>query len=370
MAKLVAFCVLILQSTIVLCGLLPPKDTSYGFVPRDTQVVKYNSDADRWKSHPTGVALPNYDGDTLVVNAPGQRNLTMATVTDSTKVNKETQPDITQSRSFGGFPSTLYYYEHPPAYLPPPVHTDYTTPPPTDEEFINRPSHDEVPQYAPEPPFQGYHYVVPPTPDDDLLPPISHDEPIPEVPSSQYLPSQYPDPPRYPTLPEVIIAKAPEPNGINVKQTSTIDETYLDGRHSKQTTPLHIEVTEMHCYDTPTDGRFQAVLTVKSPSENIPVFEDLRHVDSNSPCVVKSDGLPLRYNSKLRINISKRQFNACAVRDCSVSSDVVHLCVKLRFPTLPRMKLAEDAVLTLQCRTQDRIVAHTKHLSIDVDNSA
>lgn len=294
----------------IICEKLIPKGTSYGYVPKKTRLTKYVETED-WK---------------LIQKA----------------LNSTENPETRSPKRY----DNGYIYDPPPplSYLPP--LDEYPTLPPTDEEFINKPSHDDFPQDQSS--TGGYDYPRPDKPFIDLQPPVSHDEPSP-----QYLPAN--------ELPVVEIAK----KSPSVDLAKSLELEKVDGKQFSLEHPVHIEVTEMNCFDTGSNGKFQAILTIKTPNENIPVFEDA----TDPTCIVESEYNPPRMNSKLRFNIGKNQFSGCAVRDCSTSRDVVHLCVRLRFPIIAKMRLIEDPILTLQCRTQDRIAAHTKHLQLEVENS-
>lgn len=234
------------------------------------------------------------------------------------------------TRNFVGSRDYSYHYEVPVNNYLPPFGDEYPQETTTRIfEEIQPPFHDE-----PVPP-QGYIYEAPRVPFDELRPPVSHDElPPVEIPNRDYLPTR--------------------------SSFGAFDK-------GKNVPPLHLEVNEMHCYETPSDGRFQALLTLKSKNENVPVFEDAK--GRRGYCEINTEIKPPLFDTNIRINITKDVFDRCGVKDCSSGEHKANMCVKLRFPTVARMRLPEDPVLTLQCRTQDKIASHVKHLNFDVDNS-
>lgn len=219
-----------------------------------------------------------------------------------------------------------YYYD-PPQYIPPygdEIPSVFTTKQPEDGIVITPPSSDDVSH------SYGYSYEKPDIPF-DLQPPFSDE--IPEIPP-QYLPSK---------------------------------GATLRSRNLNQIRPLQLEINEMNCYDTQTDGKFQTVLTFKSKNENLPVFED---ATQHQHCAINSDEIPPKFNTRIKMNVSKKDFHHCGIKNCSPGESEDILCVRLRFPTVYKMRLPEDAVLTLQCKMRDKIAVHTKHLQFEVANSA
>lgn len=253
-------------------------------------------------------------------------------------------------RNIVGSRDYSYHYEVPMKNYLPPFGDEYPQETTTQIVFGDEPI-----------PPQGYVYEAPRIPFDELRPPVSHDEPIlpqgylyeaPRIPFDELRP-----PVSHDELPDVEI-----PNRDYLPTRSAFGAF----ENRKNVPPLHLEVNEMHCYETLLDGRFQALLTLKSKNENVPVFENAK---GRSHCEINAETKPPLFDTNIRINISKNDFVKCGIKDCSSGEHKADMCVKLRFPTVAKMRLPEDPVLILQCRTQDKIASHVKHLNFDVDNS-
>lgn len=68
-----------------------------------------------------------------------------------------------------------------------------------------------------------------------------------------------------------------------------------------------------------------------------------------------------------RLDFQGERMKQCGVRYCSSGSHV-NMCVGIRIPTVAGLKLLEDVSLTLQCKPQERIVSHMKHLRFNAQN--
>lgn len=125
--------------------------------------------------------------------------------------------------------------------------------------------------------------------------------------------------------------------------------------HHSKSNALQVRIDNMRCLDG-SDGHFQAVLSVESFIENLPII-DIDTIDHH--CQLHLTGI------KFHINIRAASFRRCNVHACGQKE----LCLQLRFPQIFGMKSLEDGLLTLQCRLQERVVTKTHTLRIGVGNT-
>lgn len=211
--------------------------------------------------------------------------------------------------------------------------------------------------------------IIPPLADDSdansYLPPFhDNDEPvlfpsppptIPIEPASTYLP-----PTNY--LPPVIVNVPPsdttdDQNGYNyVKPTKSLPQSRilkdLDFFRSQKPNALQLELNDLRCLQN-RGGYFRANLIVQSFIDNVPILD----IDSQDPrCQLHL------VRTKFILNIHAIDFERCGVYACNDKE----LCVKLRFPQVFGMKSVGDALLTLQCKLQERIAIKTHALRFGV----
>lgn len=238
------------------------------------------------------------------------------------------------------------------------------------EIIVNR----NVPQISNYYDYNQNHYV-PPYPENNLPEIIANDD-VPLV-SNAYLP---PSPPLTETneisnndykinnmyLPPSDTQLQSNDDPINIPIPNNNNNYYLPPHQNtkdrklkpndhNQNLPLLIEINELRCLSN-QNGFFKALLTIRNGVEIFPIIEH----DSND-----HQRCALKYTqSKIEINIDIEQFQKCQVIQCS--NDGKYLCMKIRFPQIKGMRLVNDAVLTLQCKIQDRIVAKTHAFRLGV----
>lgn len=120
-----------------------------------------------------------------------------------------------------------------------------------------------------------------------------------------------------------------------------------------QNSQLQLELNELRCLPS-IGGYFKAILSVQSFVQSLPMIE-------NDVQDVRCDLQVIR--TRIVINIASADFRRCGVESCGSQQ----LCLKIRFPQIQGLRTLADAVLTLQCRTQDRVVAKTHALRIGLN---
>lgn len=139
-----------------------------------------------------------------------------------------------------------------------------------------------------------------------------------------------------------------KPSSLQSKQVKSI-------AHQIKPNSLHIQIDHLRCFHGP-DGYFQAVISVKSFIDNLPIID----IDTFDPlCRLHLLGV------KLHINISAANFHRCNVHTCGQEE----ICIRLRFPQIFGMKALDDGVLTLQCKIQERVVTKMHTLRVGVSSA-
>lgn len=194
----------------------------------------------------------------------------------------------------------------------------------------------------------GYHYPVPEPPvqfDEPPLPPPSYGPPIFNV---SYPPLQDEElPPLFPTYlpPPPQFDPTPTDDTVAINPPSN---QYLPPIPNTRTTDL--QIYNMSCLDTNSRKFFQVSFKTNRFWDNPPVVED----DSQNDCVTG-------FGDRFRMDLEGGKMVRCGVKKCG---DRVNLCVTLRMATVKGLKLPEDALVTLQCKPQDSVVAHTKQFRV------
>lgn len=67
------------------------------------------------------------------------------------------------------------------------------------------------------------------------------------------------------------------------------------------------------------------------------------------------------------VYIATLLFDTCGVKYCVDNEEANYLCLKLRYPVVQRLKLPEDATLTLQYRLQEQMSSQTQRLGLSVN---
>lgn len=215
---------------------------------------------------------------------------------------------------------------------------------------------------------------LPPAPEQPaiIVPPQADDfdpfYPAELPPSPAYLPPSadpLPDPPTHVYLPP------PTPTPLLPPQDEVIDHGDNDGYHypvpssrgllkdidlfrPAKNAPLQLELNDLRCMDGRT-GHFRANIVVQSFIENLPIID----TDLQDPrCRISL------VRTKFVLNLMASDFQRCGVHSCGDKE----LCLKLRFPQIGGMKSIGDAMLTLQCKVQEKTVSKTHSLRFGVNN--
>lgn len=187
----------------------------------------------------------------------------------------------------------------------------------------------------------GYHYPVPD-------PPVQFDEPPPPPPPSYGPPifnGSYPLDEDIPTYLPPQFDPTPTDDTVAIHPPNQ----YLPPPHNNPRT-TDLQIYNMTCLDTNTRKFFQASFKTNNFLDSPPVVED----DLQSDCVTG-------FGNRFAMDLEGGKMARCGVRRCG---DRVNMCVTLRMATVKGLKLPEDALVTLQCKPQDSVVAHTKQLRV------
>ncbi|KAJ6633417.1 hypothetical protein Bhyg_16333 [Pseudolycoriella hygida] len=131
------------------------------------------------------------------------------------------------------------------------------------------------------------------------------------------------------------------------------DELIFRDPENVQSSQLQLDLNELRCLPN-AGGYFRATLSVQSFVQNLPVVE-------NDIQDLRCDLQVIR--TRIVINIASVDFRRCGVENCGSQQ----LCLKIRFPQIQGLRTLADSVLTLQCRTQDRVVSKTHALRIGLN---
>lgn len=222
------------------------------------------------------------------------------------------------------------------------------------------------------------NYYVPPYPENNLpeiiindVPPLSNAylPPAPETitQASEYEPSwngynennindtsiRYLPPTDMQTMDEPINIPIP-PSGNYIPPVHAKKDRKLKDNAARINPPLLVELNELRCLPN-QNGYFKALLTVKNSIVHPPIIE---HDSKDRRCRL------LYSQSKVEVNIPVEQFQLCQVIECGDNGQ--YLCVQIRFPQIAGMRSLTDAILTLQCKTQNRVVTKTHALRLGV----
>ncbi|XP_067626759.1 uncharacterized protein [Eurosta solidaginis] len=116
---------------------------------------------------------------------------------------------------------------------------------------------------------------------------------------------------------------------------------------------LRLRIQEMRCMQH-SGGYFRAILKVDNFLGATPTVDN----DSNDKrCELKLA------RSFIVADIEEDDFEKCGVHDCGKD-----LCLRLRFPSIRGMRTSADGILTLHCKTQERVAVKTHALKMSVSN--
>lgn len=270
-----------------------------------------------------------------------------------------------------------YFYDPPLAPTLTTVPPTAPTPPFLPEIIVNKKTplftsevtynHPDIPRdvYLPPAPPSERPIIIPPL-SDEFEPPAIY--PAVEIPaSSAYLPpvgSQQHDPPNA-YLPSSVEPLLPQPPAM--------DEAFDGGYHyptpharglkeinfsrAVKHTPLQLELNDLRCLNSfkGRNGYFKVNIVVQSFIENLPIVD----TDIQDPrCRINL------IRTKFVLNLSANDFHRCGVYSCSDHE----FCLKIRFPQIDGMKSIGDAILTLQCKIQEKTTSKIHSLRFGVNN--
>lgn len=254
---------------------------------------------------------------------------------------------INRQRQHEGYPSSVY--------LPP---TNNPIPPLSDDIPMDNylPPSQDFPIFSDD----GQSFPTPATtPQSVYLPPTV--TPPHTISPSNYLPpsilsDEIPNTPELGPYPPLFHnVNDPEQHHQSLKlapQTRVLKD--MDFFRSVKQSPLQLELSELRCLRN-RGGYFKANINVQSLIENIPVVD----VEIQDPrCQIQL------LRNKFILNIAANDFSRCGVYACSDKE----LCIKLRFPQVFGMKTLGDALLTLQCKLQERVATKTHAFRFGVSN--
>lgn len=254
-----------------------------------------------------------------------------------------------------------YHYEPIQNLLP-------STQPPLPEIIVNKQSTSN-----------GYNYekpIIPPQSDEIII----NNEYIPPSnnyiqPQKDYLPPKYIDnvenhkngynyPSPVPPIQTQSDEIPPDNIGYNYDPPKPPSNDYLppsnhQGRMFKESVQKlsqhRLQLRELRCLQN-TGGYFQGIINVQSFLANIPIVDTDIFDRRCNLAVVKT---------QIVINFKYEDFQRCGVENCGSSE----LCLRLRFPQIRDMKSIGDAILTLQCKVQDKIVTKVHSIKVGVSDS-
>ncbi|KAM8713296.1 hypothetical protein ACLKA7_013587 [Drosophila subpalustris] len=140
------------------------------------------------------------------------------------------------------------------------------------------------------------------------------------------------------------------------QRPSTPAPVYLPPAESNpEQQQLRLRLKDMRCLQS---GYFRAILKVDSFLGASPVLDN----DSNENGQDKKCELKMS-RSFLLLDIAGTDFERCGVHSCGQD-----LCLRIRFPAIRGLRTAGDSILTLHCKTQERIAVKTHALKMGVAN--
>lgn len=288
--------------------------------------------------------LPNEYNPYFVPDATTETLIPEIIVNRNLRDDFSSMPNVRQSDGFFPYLNNSYL---PPSNRPPlmdiPESTQTTRPPTISFDPIDTPAYipptvaqipnDVVSDFPPKTTLNpdGYKYL-PPT---QQIPSVQQDPaisdsfvPIVTPPGQAYLPSQ-------------------------TKARELRDEVIFKDSQNLQNSQLQLELNELRCLPN-IGGYFKAILTVQSFVQSLPIIEsDIQDVRCDLQVI----------RTRVVINIAAVDFRRCGVENCGSQQ----LCLKIRFPQIQGLRTLADAVLTLQCRTQERVVSKTHALRIGLN---
>jgi len=139
------------------------------------------------------------------------------------------------------------------------------------------------------------------------------------------------------------------------QRPSTPAPVYLPPAESNpEQQQLRLQLKDMRCLQS---GYFRAALKLDSFLGAAPVLDNDSDNVQDKHCEVKMS------RSFLLLDIAGTDFERCGVRTCGQD-----LCLRIRFPAIRGLRTGADSILTLHCKTQERIAVKTHALKMGVAN--
>lgn len=270
------------------------------------------------------------------------------------------------------YPEDGYSYHRPKGskhlffYGPP----EFTTKPPILFDPIYPIDSSYLPPYYPPQNDPVYPIYIPPqsTPPPIQFdpPPVQFDPPTDSyLPPPQYLPPVQNDPPQFiPPLDDsdVITVEVPD-QIIPPNDYLPPSNGYLPPNHKiapRTRSNLKIQIFNMSCMNTPKTKYFKTIMRMSKSLSSNPIVQN-EFLDENHQCISPYG----KSNSVFYMNMfGSEHMKKCGIRDCG-NDGQKYLCMSMRLPTIRGLKLPEDVLLTLQCRTSDKFITQVKYLSMN-----
>ncbi|EDW79701.1 uncharacterized protein Dwil_GK17924 [Drosophila willistoni] len=208
-------------------------------------------------------------------------------------------------------------------------------------QLYGPPSVGEQPSYESPKPSDGYYYAPPSTAGTSTTTP----QPIIVQDPGEYNDVEQ-NPPGYDY-------HAPAP--VAPQRPSTPAPVYLPPGEilPEQTQQVRLRLKDMRCLP---GAYFRAVLKLDSFLGAAPIMDN-DHDEDDDHCELKLS------RSFLLLDIPGADFERCGVKSCGQD-----LCLRLRFPTIRGLRTAGDSILTLHCKSQERVAVKTHALKMGVSN--
>ncbi|KAH8252768.1 hypothetical protein KR032_001825 [Drosophila birchii] len=143
---------------------------------------------------------------------------------------------------------------------------------------------------------------------------------------------------------------------FSTQKPSTPAPVYLppaaDGNQDQN--QLRLRLKDMRCL---SGGYFRAVLKLDSFLGAAPTVDQDNDDVQDKRCEMKLS------RSFLLLDISGEDFERCGVKSCGQD-----LCLRLRFPAIRGLRTSGDSILTLHCKSQERVAVKTHALKMAVAN--
>ncbi|CAG2174352.1 unnamed protein product [Oppiella nova] len=123
-----------------------------------------------------------------------------------------------------------------------------------------------------------------------------------------------------------------------------------------------LEVTaNIKCNKDTEEEYFNAVVTLPTGFGTIPVFNEASNVNPSvsDECIIKQTAMG---SNKFAVKIL--DLDSCGVQTQKAADGALWMSVSLRFPLIGSLRTADDEIITLMCRPQDRVIVRNHVLDI------